>query len=235
MNIDRYLMIKTAKSSTAEDFSTLNAGSLNRLVAKAKGTNLNPFKRSTFGTLKDDRSALKKYDQAQNAGLAMALGYGNNERKLRQALAIGGIGAGTIGGGALGFYGGRAAADALGLDSDSSLARRIGRYALMTGGTLGGAGIGGSLAAAGVGAGLGDYTAADAVLAKNIADNSDLYARKVRGEGKGILGNALLGMKRRLGEGITLADRSHAAPTKSRYGAAMPKPSAAESLDLSFV
>ena len=215
MNLERYLMIKTAKkgkSSTAEDFSTVGSGVANQVLAA--GLVPLEFRKPTKDNwspigVKDDRSLLKKYDQAQNAGLAMAMGYGNTDRKLRQALAVGGIGLGTVGGGVGGFYGGRALADLAGLDADSEGLSRFGRYALMGGGTLGGAALGGSLASAAIGAGLGDYNTTDAILAKNIADNSEWNARKLRGEGKGMLGNALLNAKRRLGEGITLAKVNH--------------------------
>ena len=69
-------------------------------------------------------------------------------RALTSAALIGG---GTVAGGIGGYKGSKALADYTGLTADATTLKRLGRYALMSGGTLGGAYLGGNLGAIGAG------------------------------------------------------------------------------------
>lgn len=145
MKLDTYYNIKSARSISeyAQDADT-------NLWNRSKGR-LGQFHDLMFGSEKHSLS--RRFRSRRNTGLALALGYGNDtsDAKFRQLAAIGTIGAGTVGGGALGLLGGRYLADSSGLTADSDNLHRLGRYALMTGGTLYGAHLGGNLAAAGAG------------------------------------------------------------------------------------
>ena len=133
------LRVKMAEDSTSAD-PTMFQRFLNRAgigMALAGGSNGVALK-----PVEDGNDEVKMLDHADHS----------LKSRGRQLAAIGTIGAGTIGGGAAGYYGGRAAANALGLDSNSEGLKRFGRYALMGGGTLAGGTLGylGSAALAGM-------------------------------------------------------------------------------------
>lgn len=148
MQLDTYYRIKLARSISdyAQDAS-------DGILPNIKANIGNVLDSTVLWHNKKEPSLASRFRGRRNTGLALALGYGNDtsDAKFRQLAAIGTIGAGTVGGGALGLLGGRYLADSSGLTADSDNLRRLGRYALMTGGTLYGAHLGGNLAAAGAG------------------------------------------------------------------------------------
>ena len=197
MNLQRFYKVKFARSISeyAQDADT-------NLWNRGKGR-LGQVKDWIFGS--KGPSLGERYRGRRNTGLALALGYGNDmpDAKLRQLAAIGTIGAGAAAGGVGGFYGSRALADQFGLDADSSLAKRIGRYALMTGGTLGGATLGGSLASAG----SGYYVPTDAAtrdISRRVANAAHKANMKAIAKDKklGVIGRGIERFKANIGNAL---------------------------------
>lgn len=98
-----------------------------------------------------DKNPDKYYDRLKKIQQKPSTAFLEKAQLARAITSAALIGGGATGGGIAGFYGGRAAANALGLSPESNRLKRLGRYSLMTGSTLGGAYLGGNLGAVGAG------------------------------------------------------------------------------------